>query len=324
MQSIDQIYKQFSAALARQDFSGKPSDLYEPIQYTLSLGGKRLRPVLLLAACDLFDGDLSKATGPAIGIEIFHNFTLLHDDIMDQAPLRRGQPTVYKKWNSNLAILSGDTMFALAYQYMQLAGKEILPRVLQVFNRAAIEVCEGQQFDMGFETANDVGVEEYMEMIRLKTAVLFGASLQIGAIIAGADAQNAGLIYQFGENMGLAFQLQDDLLDLYGNEDKFGKTIGWDIASNKKTFLYIKAFELADSSTFKRLQEPFADPLIAPEKKVNSIQAIYDDLKIKELTRSIMDTYYHQALDNLRNIQVADSRKGVLRALIDQMMVREY
>ena len=220
MHSIETLQEKIKKALKFESFDFKPLELYEPISYTLSLGGKRLRPVLTLMACDFFDGKIKNAIYPAVGIEIFHNFTLLHDDIMDEAPIRRGKETVYKKWDSNIAILSGDVMFALAYKYIAKADKKFLPEVLSVFNQTAIQVCEGQQYDMNFETAQNVTIQDYLKMIRLKTAVLLGASLKIGAIIANAGNHEKEEIYNFGLNIGLAFQLKDDLLDVFGNEQK--------------------------------------------------------------------------------------------------------
>lgn len=226
MHSIQYLQAKFKNALDAQKFNFDPPELYQPIGYTLALGGKRLRPVLMLMGCDLFDGDIEKAIPAAIGLEIFHNFTLLHDDIMDKAPIRRGKPSVYKKWNTNIAILSGDTMFAIAYNYVAETEKELLPDVLKVFTQTAKEVCEGQQYDLNYEVQANVSLNDYMNMIRLKTAVLFSASLKIGAIIADADANDIKNLHLFGENTGMAFQLRDDLLDVYGIEEKFGKKTG--------------------------------------------------------------------------------------------------
>lgn len=323
MYSIKTLQDLFADTLSNQEFTGYPPELYDPVTYTLSLGGKRLRPVLLLAGCDLFGGSIQKAMSPAIGVEIFHNFTLLHDDIMDKAPLRRGKPTVYKKWNTNIAILSGDTMFALAYQHMLQCDKDILPDVLRIFTRTTIEVCEGQQLDMNFETRNDVSIADYVEMIRLKTAVLFACSLKIGAIVGGATAGEAAHLYHFGENMGIAFQLQDDLLDIFSDQDKFGKKTGGDIAANKKTYLYLKALEMASGDTRDHLLKYYSDPSMDDSLKISTVKDIYTRLHIHELTREKMNEYHHLALDNLDRIRVSPDRKKPLRTMMDEMTARE-
>jgi geranylgeranyl diphosphate synthase type II len=244
MYSLDFIQQRISSAFADARFLHEPIKLYEPISYTLDQGGKRIRPVLVLLACDLFGGDIEKAVFPAMGLEIFHNFTLLHDDIMDNAPLRRGQETVHKKWNDNTAILSGDTMFVLAYEYVAKTDAALLPEVLRLFNDTARKVCEGQQYDMNFETQEKVTIEQYKMMIRLKTAVLIACSLKLGAIIARAEPAEANKLYDFGIELGLAFQLQDDYLDTFGDVAIFGKEIGGDIITHKKTFLFLKAIEV--------------------------------------------------------------------------------
>ena len=324
MHSIETLQEKIKKALKSESFDFKPSELYEPISYTLSLGGKRLRPVLTLMACDFFDGKIKNAIYPAIGIEIFHNFTLLHDDIMDEAPIRRGKETVYKKWDSNIAILSGDVMFALAYKYITKADKQILPEVLSVFNQTAIQVCEGQQYDMNFETTKNVTIQDYLKMIRLKTAVLLGASLKIGAIIAEAGNHEKEEIYNFGLNIGLAFQLKDDLLDVFGNEQKFGKKTGNDIITNKKTFLYLKAFELAKNEIQQLLKKHFGDTQLENNKKIKVIKEIYEQLKIKEHTEKEIEHFYSKALKNLETINIKDERKAVLKAFAEKLMVRDY
>ena len=255
MTPIQDLQLLLDEAFSRIQLPARPADLYDPINYTLGLGGKRLRPLLVLASCQMFGGEIDEAINPAIGIELFHNFTLLHDDIMDQAPLRRGKETVYKKWNPNVAILAGDTMFALANKYMLRTRQQAISQVMELFNQTAIEVCEGQQYDMDYEHQANVSIADYIEMIRLKTAVLLAASLKTGAIIAGAEAADCNYIYQFGINIGLAFQLKDDLLDVYGVQEKFGKVSGGDIIAGKKTYLYLKALETAGSEAdaFRRL-----------------------------------------------------------------------
>jgi len=249
----DLIKKAFNPAL----FTHEPAELYDPITYTLNLGGKRIRPLLVLLGCDLFGGNIEKAMPAAIAIELFHNFTLLHDDIMDCAPLRRGQETVYKKWNTNIAILSGDTMFAVAYEYLSQSNPQVLPSALSEFTRTARLVCEGQQYDMNFEQQKLVSINDYLKMIRLKTAVLIGCSLKLGSILANVPDPETEKIYSFGENIGMAFQLQDDLLDVFGDEQKFGKEIGGDIVSGKKTFLLLKAFEIASQKERTELEKCF-------------------------------------------------------------------
>src|ERR1700749_4957706 len=257
-----------------------PAELYEPIKYILSLGGKRMRPALLLMACDLFGGDVQKAIPPALAIEVFHNFTLMHDDIMDKAPLRRGNITVHERWNKNVGILSGDVMLIEGYKLMMQVDEHLLRPILNIFNETAVGVCEGQQIDMEFETRNDVDIDEYITMIRLKTAVVLGGALKIGALIGGADTKNAGLIHAFGEQLGIAFQLQDDILDVYGNPEKFGKQVGGDIIANKKTYLLLKALELADETQSTELKK-WLTTTSNDQKKVSAVTAIYDELQVR-------------------------------------------
>jgi geranylgeranyl diphosphate synthase type II len=255
MITLKEIQNLLDKKFSSLKLDGTPPELYAPISYTVSWSGKRIRPVLLLIACDLFGGNTNIASDSAVGLELFHNFTLIHDDIMDNAPLRRGKPTVFKKWDSNIAILSGDTMFALAYKQVIRTKSPFLKKILDVFTQTAVEVCEGQQMDLNFESVDNVSIEEYLNMIRLKTAVLIGASLKIGALIAGADKKNTDIIYKFGENIGMAFQLQDDYLDAFGDEKQFGKKTGGDIIENKKTYLYLKACEISDKKNLKILND---------------------------------------------------------------------
>ncbi|MCK4637933.1 MAG: polyprenyl synthetase family protein [Bacteroidales bacterium] len=324
MHSIETLQEKIKKAIKSENFNFKPSELYEPISYTLSLGGKKLRPVLTLLACDFFGGKIKNAIYPALGIEIFHNFTLLHDDIMDEAPIRRGKETVYKKWSSNTAILSGDVMFALAHKYISKTELKYLPEVLSVFNQTAIQVCEGQQYDMNFETTPNVTIQDYLKMIRLKTAVLLGASLKIGAIIANAGNHEKEEIYNFGVNIGLAFQLKDDLLDVFGNEQKFGKKTGNDILTNKKTYLYLKAFELAKNKTQQLLRKYFGDIKIEKNKKIKIVKEIYEQLKVKEHTEKQIEHFYSEALKNLETINIKNERKIVLKSFAEKLMVRDY
>jgi geranylgeranyl diphosphate synthase type II len=323
MHSIKELQAILAQAVNNQQYPTKPAELYEPISYLMDLGGKRMRPVLLLMSCELFDGDIQKALDPAMAIEVFHNFTLMHDDIMDKAPLRRGNPTVHEKWNANTAILSGDVMLVEGYKLLSNLEPELLKPVFKVFNDTAVGVCEGQQFDMNFESLTEVSIEEYLEMIRLKTAVLLGGALKIGALIAGAGDREADLIYSFGENLGIAFQLQDDLLDVYGDPDKFGKQVGGDILSNKKTYLLIKARELATGANAEELNSWLNKNHFDPVEKVNAVTRIYDELNIRELAKETMQAYAAKAIDQLNAISVPEERKKALREFGEQLLIRE-
>jgi geranylgeranyl diphosphate synthase type II len=325
MHTVEQLQKLIEQRLASIELPATPADLYNPISYTLAMGGKRMRPVLLLMAAELFGEPVETALCAATGIEVFHNFTLLHDDIMDNAPLRRAMPTVHTKWNANVAILSGDTMFVKSAQLMMQVRDHVLRPVLEAFNQAAIEVCEGQQLDMSFENRDDVTIAEYEHMITLKTAVLLGAALKIGAIIAGAAEAQAQELYDFGKCIGIAFQLQDDILDVYGNAATFGKQVGGDIVANKKTFLLIKALERLDNANLKELQwliSPDASALPVFEK-INAVTAIYNTQGIKELARQEMDAYYEKAMQHLAAIDLPEERKIPLRQLAESLMIRE-
>ena len=302
----------------------QPADLYEPISYILSLGGKRLRPALLLMACDIFGGDVQKALKPALAIEVFHNFTLMHDDIMDRAPLRRGRATVHERWNQNVAILAGDAMMVEANKLMLQVDDAILRRVMDIFNQTATGVCEGQQYDMSFETRNNVGAAAYIDMIRLKTAVLLGGALKIGAVIGGASPDDADLMYVFGEQLGIAFQLQDDLLDVYGDPEKFGKQVGGDIISNKKTFLLIKALETADDSIKADLEKWLSITGPGMEAKVAAVTHIYNQLNIRQLTTGAMSAYSGRAFAALDAINLPEINKRHLRQFADGLLVREH
>lgn len=322
MNQVQDLQNRIDEAFLGIELPAEPADLYNPITYTLGLGGKRLRPLLVLASCQMFGGEISEAINPAIGIELFHNFTLLHDDIMDEAPLRRGKETVYKKWNSNVAILAGDTMFALANKYMLRTRHQAISQVIELFNQTAIEVCEGQQYDMDYEKRIDVTIPDYIEMIRLKTAVLLAASLKTGAIIAGAGAADCEYIYQFGINIGLAFQLKDDLLDVYGIQEKFGKVSGGDIIAGKKTYLYLKALESAGSQTeyFRKL---YSSHDIESTEKVSKVKEIFNQLAIEQHTRKLIDDYYQKALHDLARISLSIEATESLREYTDGLMERE-
>ncbi len=301
----------------------EPRALYVPLAYCLKNGGKRMRPVLTLLGCELFSGDIEKALSPAVGLELFHNFTLMHDDIMDNAPLRRGLPAVHKKWNINTAILSGDVMFALAYKHMMDVPGDKLRKVLDLFNKTVIEVCEGQQYDMDFETDGQVDEADYLEMIRLKTAVLPAACLKTGAIIAGASDGDAEKLYCFGEFIGLAFQLRDDWLDVYGEEAVFGKKSGGDIVANKKTWMTIKAHEMADDKQKELLQKAFGSKDFNPDEKVRQVKEIYHSLGIQDLALQKMEHYYQRAFRSLDSIPVSFERKEGLTAFAKSLFDRK-
>ena len=323
MQSIEQLQNLVNKAIAETEYKSKPSELYEPITYLMKLGGKRMRPVLVLLSTELFGGDVTKALDAAIGVELFHNFTLMHDDIMDKAPLRRGKPTVHVKWNDSAAILSGDVMFVEAYKMMIRVDDNILREVLDIFSDTASGVCQGQQADMNFEKRNDVSIEEYIDMIKLKTAVLLAGSMQIGALIGGAEKQQASLLYEFGENLGLAFQLQDDILDVYGDPEKFGKLVGGDILANKKTFMLIKAKELAQGDLEKDLNHWLSNNSYNPKDKIKAITSIYDDLEVRKLAEIKMEGFARKALNALDIISVENARKELLKGFAEQLLIRE-
>lgn len=301
----------------------EPKELYEPIRYSLELGGKRIRPALLLLANDLFEGKDDNAINAALAIEVFHNFTLLHDDIMDDAPLRRGKDTIYKKWGSNIAILAGDVMFVNAIQLLAKNDTSKLPEILDLFSTTAVEVCEGQQFDMNFETLQNVSIDDYLKMIELKTAVLLAASLKIGAILGNASQENANHIYEFGKNLGVAFQLMDDILDLYGDPKKFGKQVGGDVIANKKTYLLLKAQELATGDLKKQLEFSLSSTALKNEAKVEKIKAIFNQLNIKKLAEDEMNLFYNTALSHLDSIEAPKEKKQVFENFAKSLMNRE-
>lgn len=314
--------EQIEKVIAAIPYPGQPAELYDPISYTLSNAGKRLRPVISMMACDLVDGDCADAIHPAVSLEMLHNFTLIHDDIMDQAPLRRGRETVYRKWNPNIAILSGDTLFALAYDYLIRTDPKILPQLLHAFNRIAIQICEGQQMDMNFENRNDVSIDEYIEMIRLKTAVFFGGCIQIGAITGGAEKSQIDLLYDYGEKLGVAFQLQDDILDAFGSVQEIGKKQGGDIVANKKTFLYLKALELADENSALRLRKLFSEPLEDEDRKIFEVLQIFDKLGVRRHAEAVMEQYYQAAMHSLDKVKADPAKKEVFREFGVRLMKR--
>ena len=322
MKTFNEITQLINSEIEKIDWSKEPRGLYEPIGYTLRLGGKRIRPAVALMACNLFSEDVLPALKPAIGVEIFHNFTLLHDDIMDKADVRRGQPTVHKKWDENTAILSGDIMQIVAYQYITETKDEHLKTILDIFSRTAAEVCEGQQYDMDFEMRETVSVDEYLDMIRLKTAVLLAAALKIGAVIGGSDEDNAQALYDFGIDIGMAFQLKDDLLDTYGNEKTFGKKIGGDILCGKKTYLLTTALEKANTEQLKKLRGYLQLSSDDAENKIQSVTSIYNELKVKEICEEKMNFYYSSAMANLAKVTVEDKKKKELKDLAEMLMFR--
>ena len=300
-----------------------PSALYDPIVYTLNLGGKRIRPALLMLSNNLFGGKDEAALNSAIAIEVFHNFTLVHDDIMDQAPLRRGSQSVYKKWNTNVAILSGDVMLIQAIQLLSKDSSTNLAAVLDVFSTTAVQVCEGQQFDMDFEDSSVVSIDDYLKMIELKTAVLLGCSLKIGAILGNASTENANHIYEFGKNLGIAFQLMDDVLDLYGDPKKVGKRVGGDVIANKKTYLLLKAQELASGKTRKDLEFCLNSTILDDNSKIEKITNIFNDLNIKQLATEEMNLFYNTAISHLDSITGPTEKKQVFENFAKSLMKRE-
>lgn len=321
MQNLKAYSELLEKELSEIQFPDSPANLYDPLSYFLQLGGKRIRPILTLMSAELFKCQNQNALPAAIAIELFHNFTLIHDDIMDEAPLRRNKETIHTKWNSNIAILSGDVLLVKAYQFLAKQNKEHLPKLLDLFNKTAIEVCEGQQLDMDFESRTNVSILEYIEMIRLKTSVLLGCALEMGAIIANATDSDRKHIYNFGQHLGLAFQIQDDILDLYADLDKFGKLVGGDVIANKKTLLYLKAHESADTEQEKILQQLAEESNI--DFKVLKTREIYAQIGVKEKCEKIMRNHYHAAMESLNQIEVAPNLKSPLIDLADMLMLRE-
>lgn len=325
MQTLHQIQTAFDTYLREQRFERKPKSLYEPVRYILSLGGKRLRPVVLLLCHKIYHDNIAPALPAAMAIEVFHNFSLVHDDIMDEAPLRRGKPTVHHQFNSNKAILSGDVMLVMAYDFLlQVENSALVTAISQLFTRTAIEVCEGQQMDMDFENRSDVTVEEYIRMIELKTSVLVAAAMKIGALTGGASEVDAQRLYEFGRNLGIAFQLQDDLLDTFGDPEKFGKQPGGDIIQNKKTVLYLKALELAEGSVKTELLKWYAQDDFDEEEKVRRVKAIFSQLNIPSLTDELKSDYERKALQQLEGLQAPAERIGWLKAFAEGLMSREF
>lgn len=323
MFTASELLDMVRAHIAELQFTRTPKGLYDPVTYVLSLGGKRIRPVVMLMAYNLFREDVKSILQPATGIEVYHNYTLLHDDLMDRADKRRGKPTVHKVWNDNVAILSGDAMLVLAYQFMAQCPSEKLKEVLDLFSLTALEICEGQQMDMEFEQRNDVSEAEYIEMIRLKTSVLLAASLKIGAVLGGASKGDADYLYDFGVNLGLAFQLKDDLLDVYGDSARFGKNIGGDILCNKKTYLVIKAFEHADKEQASQLDDWFNRKTFDPQQKIEAVTRLYNQIGVRELCEAKIVEYSRRASESLRLLDVPAENKRELEKLMEKLMYRE-
>ena len=320
MRTFEEICRTIEEALARLTFDQPPRSLFDPITYTLSLGGKRIRPALALMACDLFGGKNEDVLQPALGLEVFHNFTLLHDDLMDEADRRRDKPTVHKLWNPNVAILSGDAMLICAYQLVAKANDKA---ILELFSRTALEICAGQQYDMEFESRSDVTEEEYLEMIRLKTAVLLACALKVGAMIGGASTADADALYDYGIHIGLAFQLQDDLLDVYGDPKTFGKNIGGDILCNKKTFLLINALSAASEEQRQVMEDWMVRKTYDAQEKIAAFTNLYNELSIRDLTERRIEDYYRMANEDLARLSIAPESLSVLKGTCDRLMKRK-
>ena len=327
MYSIKELQSLISSEIEReihQLYQREPKNLYEPVGYALSMGGKRLRPVMVVLACNIFSEKIEKAFPVALAIELFHNFTLLHDDIMDGAEMRRNNLSVYKKYNENIAILSGDAMSIMAYNYLLKCDSTDPTPLIRLFSQTALEVCEGQQFDMDFEARMDVSIPEYINMIRLKTAVLLASSLKLGAMVADSPEKIANQLYEFGLNLGIAFQLQDDLLDVFADEGKFGKRIGGDIVSNKKTFLLLKALEISDDNTKMVIHDWINKSDFNTDEKIQAITDIYNKLDIRTITEKYIDGFYQMALTVFEEIDLVTERKSELLQLANLIMNRDH
>jgi geranylgeranyl diphosphate synthase type II len=321
--SLPEALEALNSTIETARYGEYPPELYEPIRYLMGMGGKRMRPLLVLLSYSLFADDWKQMLRPAIAVEVFHNFTLMHDDIMDKAPLRRGKPTVHQKWNPNVAILSGDVMLVQAYEWLMETPPSKGLMVLRAFNRCAAQVCEGQQIDMNFESRQHVSEPEYLEMIRLKTAVLIGFSLKLGGLLGDTSNQNLELLEALGENAGMGFQLKDDLLDVYGEQEKFGKQVGGDIIANKKTFLLIEALEKAQGEELKTLRHWLSLQIFDKEEKVNTITQIYNQLRIRELTEHKINEYFSRAFDCAEKINADPERKQFLKGFFEALVKRD-
>ncbi|OYX28061.1 MAG: polyprenyl synthetase [Flavobacteriales bacterium 32-35-8] len=322
MQNVKFYQEAFTSHLEGFTQKREPTTLYNPINYILELGGKRLRPVLTLMTADIFDGDYKKALNAALSVEVFHNFSLVHDDIMDDAPLRRGQKTVHEKWNINTGILSGDAMLIMAYQLFENYEPETFQHLAKLFGKTALEVCEGQQYDVDFETRNDVSIPEYLKMIEYKTAVLVGAAMKMGAIVANASEKDQNYIYEFGKNLGIAFQLQDDYLDAFGDPKTFGKQVGGDIIENKKTYLYLKALEFANAIEKDYLLKLFNEKPIDNLFKIEQVKTLFLTTGSAEATQKEIKNYTNKAFSVLESLNISEDKKDLLKAFGNQLMNR--
>jgi geranylgeranyl diphosphate synthase, type II len=323
MLNYQEIFSLVEEKLKQMDYNSEPSELYDPIKYILSLGGKRLRPCLAIMAHNIFCDEIDNIIYPAIGIEVFHNFTLLHDDIMDKALLRRNNSTVHVKWNENVAILSGDAMMIMAFELISKTDKECLNRVISIFTKTARQVCEGQQFDMNFENQQNVSIDQYIRMINLKTAVLIAASLAIGAITGKAAEREIDLMYNFGTNIGIAFQLQDDYLDVYADSKKFGKKVGGDILSNKKTYLLISALQSGNTKLVEELNFWIINQKHNTSDKIDAVTAIYNKLDLGNRTQQLANTFFEKGIKYLEHVNIEKSRKDILQDIVSDIMKRE-
>ena len=323
MKSIETYQKQFLAYLEAYKTIREPKNLYEPIQYILNLGGKRLRPVLTIMTADCFDGEIKTALDAALAVEVFHNFSLIHDDIMDAAPLRRGHQTVHEKWDLNTGILSGDAMLIMAYQLFENYPPNIFQKLAKLFSKTALEVCEGQQYDIDFETRDTVSISEYLKMIEYKTAVLVGAAMKMGAIIANASKDDQERCYEFGKNLGIAFQLQDDYLDAFGNPETFGKQVGGDIIENKKTYLYLKALEFSSEKDKLHLKQLFSSETNNSSEKIQVTKQIFSASGSAEATQKAISFYTTKAFEILKTINISEPKKQILESFGTQLMTRD-
>ncbi|SFZ90654.1 geranylgeranyl diphosphate synthase, type II [Flaviramulus basaltis] len=313
MQNVQFYQEQFVTYLEVFSKDREPKNLYNPINYILNLGGKRLRPVLTLMTADVFDGDIKKALNAALSIEVFHNFSLVHDDIMDDAPLRRGQETVHEKWDINTGILSGDAMLIMAYQLFENYDAKIFQALAKLFSETALKVCEGQQYDVDFETRSDVTIPEYLKMIEYKTAVLVGAAMQMGAIVSGASVKDQNNIYEFGNNLGIAFQLQDDFLDAFGDPETFGKQVGGDIIENKKTYLYLKALEFSNEEDKATLRHVFSSNPEDIANKIITAKQMFESSGSADETKKAIQYYTNKAFSVLESLNISDEKKDLLK-----------
>lgn len=323
MRTSDELLKMVNDYIEDATITRQPTSLYDPIKYVLSIGGKRIRPVLLLLTYNMYRDDIERVMPTAVGLETYHNYTLLHDDLMDKADMRRGMPTVHRKWDDNTAILSGDSMLVVAFQRVAQCPAENLQDILSLFTMTALEIGEGQQYDMDFENRMDVTEDEYIEMIRLKTSVLLACAVKMGAIMAGASDEDAKNLYAFGEKLGLAFQLQDDLLDVYGDPKVFGKAIGGDITSNKKTYMLINAILRANNEQREELIKWITTENFDKEEKIKAVTKLYNKIGIRQLCEKKINDYFAEALTYLEKVNVPEEKKTALQRFTDQMMHRE-